>query len=89
MPYLKDKKLKKRIDILIAWFKFYSNESKESKTISGELNYFIFKLAKGYIHNYTTAKEFIGELECAKQEIYRRIVAPYEDEKIKENGDVE
>jgi hypothetical protein len=27
-------------------------------------------------------------LECAKQEFYRRNTAPYEDEKVLENGDV-
>ena len=30
----------------------------------------------------------IGVLECAKLELYRRVVAMYEDGKIKENGDV-
>jgi len=27
-------------------------------------------------------------MECAKMEIYRRLVAPYEDRKIVQNGDV-
>ena len=27
-------------------------------------------------------------LECAKLELYRRVAAPYEDEKIDQNGDV-
>jgi len=30
----------------------------------------------------------IGALECAKLELYRRVAAPYEDDKIAENGDV-
>jgi len=30
----------------------------------------------------------VGVLECAKLELYRRIAAPYEDEKIVETGDV-
>lgn len=30
----------------------------------------------------------LGMLECCKMELYRRHVAPYEDEKIIENGDV-
>mgnify|MGYP001578008472 CR=1 FL=1 len=30
----------------------------------------------------------IGALECAKLELYRRRVAVYEDQKIRENGDV-
>ncbi len=31
----------------------------------------------------------LGILEAIKQEYYRRIVAPYENEKIKNEGDVE
>lgn len=31
---------------------------------------------------------FVGELECCVLEIYRRLISPYEDEKISENGDV-
>ena len=30
----------------------------------------------------------VGVLECAKLELYRRMAAPYEDEKIEDNGDV-
>ena len=30
-----------------------------------------------------------GEIECAKMEIYRRIIAKYENSKIRENGDIE
>jgi hypothetical protein len=30
----------------------------------------------------------VGIIECVKQELYRRVVAPYEDKKCKENGDV-
>ena len=32
--------------------------------------------------------EAIGALECATLELYRRKVAPYEDGKIAENGEV-
>ena len=58
----------------------------------GELNYAITMLCKDYLdnagHSYTMYNEVIGVLECAKLELYRRLAAPYEDEKIKENGDV-
>ena len=37
---------------------------------------------------YTHVNEAVGVLECAKLELYRRVAAPYEDEKIAENGDV-
>lgn len=59
---------------------------------SGELNYLITKLCHNYIArngvNYFTMNEVIGVLECAKLELYRRVLSPYEDIKIKENGDL-
>lgn len=58
---------------------------------AGELNYAITTLIKQYLSlgvNYAAINEVIGVLECAKLELYRRIAAPYEDGKCKENGDV-
>jgi hypothetical protein len=59
---------------------------------AGELNYVITNLLDDYLSayglNYTNVNALVGVLECAKLELYRRIAAPYEDEKIKENGDV-
>jgi cystathionine beta-lyase family protein involved in aluminum resistance len=59
---------------------------------TGELNYLVTRIIDEYIHakgkSYTSINEVIGVLECAKLELYRRIAAPYEDLKIKENGDV-
>ncbi len=58
-------------------------------TAGGDLNYILFKYAKYHIpHNYNSLKNYIGELDECIAEIRRRILAPYEDEKIKENGDV-
>ncbi len=57
----------------------------------GEVNYFIIKTCLAYweFHqSYQGINDIIGVLECAKQEFYRRVAAPYEDKKIKENGDV-
>ncbi len=58
----------------------------------GELNYLITELCVQYVQhnklNYDSINDVIGALECAKQEFYRRVAAPYEDKKIKENGDV-
>jgi hypothetical protein len=36
-----------------------------------------------------TRLDIVGALRCCELEIYRRLAAPYEDLKIKENGDVE
>lgn len=61
--------------------------------IHGRLNYFIHKLTLEAIRqngeSYGAYKEIIGEIECAKLEIYRKMVAQYENKKIEENGDVE
>ena len=57
----------------------------------GELNYLLTKIVDHYISahgkNYDSINDVIGVLECAKLELYRRIVAPYEDSKIQQNGD--
>lgn len=58
----------------------------------GVLNYQITKLIDDYLQRkglrYRNINEVIGVLECAKQELYRRVAAPYEDLKRDENGDV-
>ena len=57
--------------------------------IAGELNYLITKILLGTRpRGYSNYNALIGVLECVKLELYRRAVAPYEDEKIEENGDV-
>jgi hypothetical protein len=59
---------------------------------AGELNYLITNLVQEFIteqgKSYDTINSAIGALECAKLELYRRIVAPYEELKIQQNGDV-
>ena len=59
----------------------------------GDLNYILTNVCKAYMKkqiyiNYQTYNDVIGALECCKLEMYRRSIAPYEDDKIKENGDV-
>ena len=87
MPYIKDEHARKELDDVI-FTNAYILQPK------GNLNYFICKLflklmrVNGGI-SYNKAGEFIKELEMAKMEIYRRWVAPYEDDKKEENGDLE
>lgn len=61
-------------------------------TSPGDLNYAITRLCRGFLgdtpHSYMSLNEVIGVLECAKQEFYRTVAAPYEDRKRAENGDV-
>lgn len=58
----------------------------------GDINYLISALCNAFLAtagvNYTNVNTLVGALECAKLELYRRIAVPYEDEKIRANGDV-
>jgi len=58
----------------------------------GELNYMFTMMILHYFTanggNYQAANDIMGALEGAKMEFYRRVVSPYEDRKIEENGDV-
>ena len=57
----------------------------------GVLNYVLTRILLAFIGpapTYTDFNAAIGALECAKLELYRRMVAPYEDRKCAENGDV-
>jgi len=57
---------------------------------TGALNYTITTIIKEWIaiDKYSEFNSAIGVLECVKQELYRRKIAPYENKKIAENGDV-
>lgn len=76
----------------------YLDKSKRPKMLvpeihtPGELNYLGSQLIEKYTEvkglNYQTINDVIGALECLKQEVYRRIAAPYETVKCEENGEV-
>lgn len=83
MPYIKKQDRKK----------FKSAETLGLKCDNpGDLNYVFTVIAQAYIRNkglrYQNINDVVGALEGAKTEFYRRVAAPYEDEKIAENGDV-
>lgn len=69
-----------------------TNLTRQVPTTLGELNYAITTLCLDWLNDHKQSYEnynnVIGVLECAKLEMYRRGVAPYEDKKILENGDV-
>ena len=58
----------------------------------GELNYVVTVLCHLYLKNkglrYQHINDIVGALEGCKLEIYRRVAAGYEDDKINSNGDV-
>ena len=59
---------------------------------AGELNYYIHILLNEYIktngESYQVYNDIMGALQGVQSEVYRRKIAPYEDKKILENGDV-
>ncbi len=59
---------------------------------AGELNFLVSTFIANYIRTkglkYAVVNEMIGALECAKMELNRVIIGPYEDIKIAENGPV-
>lgn len=87
IPYIKKEerpRLDKLIDPLIDHLKNVPTESQD-----GEMNYLITRLLKVvYTRKYFNLNRAMGVLTCVASEFYRRVVGPYEDEKIKENGDV-
>jgi len=87
MPYIKENRRYEYDDGLDSLI----NSLRGHSFPPGDLNFIITCLIhEAWITNprYDTGNELIGVLECAKQEFYRRKLAPYEDTKIQENGDV-
>ena len=86
MPYIKQKD-RERFDGVL---KLISKDALPED--AGELNYLISSICKicidNSMRNYTAYNNIIGALEGVKLELYDRVLRPYEDKKIEENGDV-
>jgi hypothetical protein len=69
-------------------------ERREAENI-GQLTYVLYQECQKYleeregaIQSFADYAAVLGALEATKMELYRRKIAPYEDKKMKENGDV-
>ena len=92
MPYIKQEKrefYRPEIDDLVEKL---TNFSSPKHIVSvGELNYVFSKILWTIFDlnpSYTLGNGLVGCIECVKQEFIRRKLNNYEDEKIKENGDI-
>ena len=88
MPYVKQEdreKLDHWIDNVLFHTSGISEVSKD-----GVINYIITRIIDGHYGKggYAVFNRAMGVLDCVAREFYRRRVAPYEDKKIQENGDV-
>jgi hypothetical protein len=90
MPYIQQDE-RKRYDKDIINLVENLVDHRRGEASVGEVNYVISSIIWELFEcrkSYTTANNLMGVLECVKQEFYRKQVAPYEDKKIKENGDI-
>jgi hypothetical protein len=87
MPYIGREKrpaIDEKIDPLIDYLKSLPVESQD-----GSLNYAITRIIRHvYPQKYFHFNRALGVLTAVTQELYRRVIGPYEDTKISENGDV-
>lgn len=65
---------------------------RDGVAMPGDLNFVLSCIVDEYLVgagvNYTKLNDVMGVLACMQAEVYRRIAAPYEDQKLAENGDV-
>lgn len=95
MPYIPNKCRQKYIRPIHDLAKILNTRASNDE-MSGELNYVLFRLAKmlcddkcGGKRGYARMAVVSSALSEAQAEFRRRIMAPYEDEKIDSAGDVE
>lgn len=89
MPYIKQDRRVKYYPVIRDITNILLREVPEDQK-AGELNYLITCILNQVypLPNYREYNEIIGVLESCKMEFYRRRVAPYEDTKVCQNGDV-
>jgi len=83
MPYV-EKHLRPFLDLVVREMERHSIQA------NGDLNYILYAYCKRNIApGYGNYKNYCAELRQCATEIERRLLGPYEDLKIKKNGDVE
>ena len=91
MPYITEQNREQLQPVLEPLIDFIFDDKLASNP--GPINYIITKICHAYIqgngyYNYNGFNEMIGILDCVKAEFYRTVVAKYEDEKKKLNGNI-
>ena len=88
MPYIKQNQRPKIDDLVKPIINHLKSLSVEDQ--DGSLNYAVTKILKNvYPKKYFHFNRALGVLTAITHELYRKVIGPYEDTKIKENGDVE
>lgn len=87
MPYITEKEREEYKEPLFILMRRLANKGWKP----GHLNYVIYQMVSASFRSkpsYTRGNRVLGVLSAVGHEFYRRLLAPYEDEKIEENGDV-
>ncbi len=90
MPYIKRARREEIAPLLDPIIEAIGNVHR--RWVQGDINYLITRIVKAWVNrsdpSYTVMSQGIAALECAKLEMYRRMLSPFEDSKVKEDGDV-
>ena len=91
MPYIKQYDRAKFKNFLDSFDALIITQCKGTLS-PGEMNFLFTSMILTYLKysgiNYIQINQMMGILENVKQEFYRRVAVPYEENKIKESGDV-
>lgn len=89
VPYIRQHERLKYVPVLLEVAKIFAPMSNENKP--GELAFLLTAIVREAVGENARFSELnlaIGALESVKLEFYRKTIAPYEDRKIVENGDL-
>jgi hypothetical protein len=91
MPYIKDEdriQFEDATDDIINTILAETSETSRAGMLNYCISRIIAELLSAEGTTYNRINTYIGVLECAKMELYRRVAADYEDDKARANGDV-
>jgi len=92
MPYIKPEKRVAFDNLINDLKKELVNQQLDDPedNMEGNINYIITRiLKKCYGNNYAELNDAMGLLNCITHEFYRKVAAPYEDQKEFDNGTVD
>ena len=91
MPYIKSEDREQFEDAIDDIVGYILEETSETSR-AGMLNYVFSKVISELLDaegiTYNRLNTYVGMLECAKLELYRRVAVPYENKKMHTHGDV-
>ncbi len=91
MPYIKEEdrlQFEDAIDDVVGCILEETSETSRAGMLNYVISTVVAQLLDAQGLTYNRLNSYMGVLECAKLELYRRVAAPYENTKAAQNGDV-